>query len=48
MILLRVIPAEFRKLIDLGEARGHDLIVTWLQRTFSKLRDVDLEHILDP
>jgi aminoglycoside/choline kinase family phosphotransferase len=48
MILLRVIPAEFQHLIDLGEARGHDLIVTWLQRTFSKLRDVDLEHILDP
>jgi aminoglycoside/choline kinase family phosphotransferase len=48
MILLRVIPAEFQNLIDLGEARGHDLIVTWLQRTFSKLRDVDLEQILDP
>jgi aminoglycoside/choline kinase family phosphotransferase len=48
MILLRVIPAEFQNLIDLGDARGHDLVVTWLQRTFSKLRDVDLEQILDP
>jgi len=47
MILLRVIPAEFQDLIDLGEARGHDLIVTWIQRTFSKLKDVDLDQILD-
>ena len=47
MILLRVIPAEFQDLNDLGEARGHDLIETWLQRTFSKLQDVDLEQILD-
>jgi hypothetical protein len=47
MILLRVIPAEFQDLIDLGEARGHDLIETWLQRTFSKLQDVNLDQILE-
>jgi hypothetical protein len=44
---MRVVPAEFQDLIDLGEARGHDLVVTWLQRTFSKLQDVDLDQILD-
>jgi hypothetical protein len=47
IILLRIIPAEFQDLIDLGEARGHDLVETWLQRTFSKLREVDLEQILE-
>jgi len=46
VVLLRVIPAEYQDAVDLGDARGHDLVITWIARVFSKLQHVDLDKIL--
>jgi Ecdysteroid kinase-like family len=45
-VLLRVIPAEYQNILDLGDDRGHDLAITWIERIFDKLQHVSLEEIL--
>ena len=46
VVLLRIIPAEHQDVLNLGDGRGHDLIITWIERIFSKLQHVDLDKIL--
>ncbi|MEC8820201.1 MAG: hypothetical protein VYA08_04865, partial [Pseudomonadota bacterium] len=46
VILLRVIPAEFQDLLDLGDNRGHQLAITWLDRVFTRVEKIQLDLIL--
>ncbi len=47
VLLLRVIPVEFQDMLVLGEDRGHEIAITWINRIFQKLGAVDYEKILD-
>ncbi len=47
VLLLRVIPAEYQDMLDLGEDRGHEIAITWINRIFQKLRTVDFKKILN-
>ena len=46
IVLLRVIPAEYQDMLELGDARGHEIAVTWIERVLDKLRRVDTGRVL--
>ncbi len=46
LVLFRVIPAEYQDMLSLGDDRGHELAITWIERIFAKLQHIDLDAIL--
>jgi hypothetical protein len=46
VVLLRILPVEFQDLVSLGENRGHEIAITWIDRIFVKLKNVDLDRLL--
>ncbi len=45
VVLLRIIPAEYQDMLELGDERGRDITITWIERVLDKLRRIDTDRL---